>query len=85
MKRLFQVNKPNGKVHADDKNGTQYFESKVEAKKARDALNASLPALDFVGRALFAVSPGPDHKGKLPKKSRSHILRNRTHTVVKES
>jgi hypothetical protein len=56
MKRLFQVNKPNGKIHADDKADHRvFFPDKKSAKKVRDTLNAGHP------EAGYTVSYGPDH------------------------
>ena len=56
MKRLFQVNKPNGKLYADDKaDHSVFFESKKEAKAVRDALNNGHPENGYT------VGYGPDH------------------------
>lgn len=55
MKRLFQVNKPNGKAFAPDGETVLYFENKPAAKSERNALNREHSA------GGYTVSPGPDH------------------------
>lgn len=73
MKRLFQVNKPGGKAFAPDGQTVLYFEDKPTAKRERDALNREHP------KEGYTVSPGPDHKGLLPSKGRSHTRAKRIH------
>lgn len=54
-RRLFQINRPNGKRLVDDKSDYPvFFSSKPAAKKVRDALNR-----DSDGG--YTVSYGPDH------------------------
>ena len=68
MKRLFQVNKPNGSVAVRENGAPYYAESKVEAKIYRNALNDRLPKPagntaeeNYCAKLLYTVSYGPDH------------------------
>lgn len=57
MKRLFQVNNPNGKVYTVEAGGfsaPMYVENKSKAKEVRDALNKE-------NGGGFTVTVGPDH------------------------
>ena len=74
MKRLFQVNSPGGKPVKFGQEGILFYGDKQAAKTARDALNAT-----HTGGGAYTVSPGPDHKGHLPKRTRGHRRANRTH------
>lgn len=56
MKRLFQINKPSGKLHVVETRPIPFYESKRDAKKDRDALNAEHPT------GGYTVAPGPDHR-----------------------
>lgn len=69
MKRLFQVNDPHGKP-AKAEGEVVYFPDKIAAKSFRNGCN------NTHGQG-YTVSPCPDHKGKLSKKSRGHIRANR--------
>ena len=73
MKRLFQVNDPHGNP-AKQEHGVVYFGDKMAAKSFRDGSNATH------GQG-YTVSPGPDHRGLLTRKSRGHVRANRTHTA----
>ena len=73
MKRLFQINKPNGKVYSYADGTPLYYDNKPEAKRGRDDLNNQVPD------GGYTVSPGPDHKGHLPKRTRGHRRANRAH------
>lgn len=78
MKRLFQINKPGGGIVKDSEGVPLYFSDKQVAKTYRNTLKS-----DIAGPQGYTVGVGPDHKGKMPKKSRGHIFRNRVHVVVK--
>lgn len=59
MKRLFQINKPDGKTYMVEAGGfssPMYTETKSKAKEVRNALNKKHPA------GGYTVSPGPDHR-----------------------
>lgn len=55
MKRLFQINKPNGKRHGNASDSSVFYADKSAAKKQRDALNVAH------SNGGFTVAPGPDH------------------------
>jgi hypothetical protein len=77
--KLFIIRKPNGTVYVPEE-GEAFFPNKPAAKAVRNSLNAGLKH----GDKLYTVSPGPDHKGLLPRKSRGHLRSNRTHNHVQE-
>ena len=72
MKRLFQVKNREGSAVRQEDGTPAYFADKASAKLVRDHYNRQDSQHN-----RYPVSPGPDHKGLLPKKSRGHIRRNR--------
>ncbi len=70
MKRLFLVVDPKGHTVRGAEGAPMYFSNKQKAKACRDSLGKDKG---------YTVSPGPDHKGHLPKRTRGHRRANRTH------
>lgn len=52
MKQLFQITD----THTKKQHGTEFFDDKMKAKRARTALNE-----EYKTEVRFVVSPGPDH------------------------
>ena len=66
MKRLFQVNNPDGKIVRDHEGAPAYFNDKQSAKDCRNSLNGFLLREGIKGN-VYTISYGPDHtkyKGK---------------------